>query len=59
MASIAIYSGGTYSLSGDGRSLLKLPLQFNTANVYDELRQNCTGNQTFYFPVRNLANKTA
>ncbi|KAI6190744.1 hypothetical protein M3Y97_00151900 [Aphelenchoides bicaudatus] len=45
IAGIAHYSGGTFSLSGDGATLLGFPLHEN--------RKDCKGTQTFYFPVES------
>jgi len=53
IAAIAYYSGGTYSLSNDGRSLLSLPLQYDAGNVYNEYRLDCKDKQTYYFPIES------
>jgi hypothetical protein len=58
IAQIAHYSGGSYTLTIDGGTLLTLPLRYDTSAVYTEFRtvENCKGKQTYYFPVSLSSN---
>ncbi|CAD5228104.1 unnamed protein product [Bursaphelenchus okinawaensis] len=48
---LAHYSGGEHFLTNSGKALLTIPLQYDNGIVYDEVRDGCEEEQTFYFPI--------
>ncbi|KAI6170361.1 Protein roadkill [Aphelenchoides bicaudatus] len=53
LADIAQYSGGMYSLSGDGASLLALPFQHDSTTILIEKRRACQDVQEYKFAVND------
>jgi hypothetical protein len=51
IADIAQYSGGSYSLSGNGFTLKTLPLQYDSEIIHIDNRASCQGTQTTTFEL--------
>uniref|UniRef100_A0A1I7SFP3 EGF-like domain-containing protein n=1 Tax=Bursaphelenchus xylophilus TaxID=6326 RepID=A0A1I7SFP3_BURXY len=55
ISTLAHYSGGSLYQTNRGTAFITLPLQYDEATVFDEIRDNCDKEQTFYFPISGNA----